>query len=64
MFCFSVVGFLFEILLLVGGFLMLGFICILSLGVLCMCVCAWGFVVGFNVFGFGLFGVFLLSGWV
>lgn len=46
------------------GFLMLGFICILSLGVLCLCACVWVFVESFDVSGFGLFEVFLLSGWV
>lgn len=62
--CFFVVGFLFEILLLVGGFLMLVFICILSLGVLCVSECVWVFVVCLDVFGFGLYGFFVLSGWV
>lgn len=64
---FFIVGFLWIFCLdfccLVVGFLMLGFIFILSLGVLCVCACVWVFVVGFDFFGFGLFGVFLLSDW-
>lgn len=46
------------------GFLMLGFICMFRLGGLCLCAYVWVFVEGFDIFGFGLFGVFLLCRWV
>lgn len=64
-FCCGVfVGFCLGFCYLVVVFLMFEFICVLSLGVLCVCACVWVFVVGFDFLGFGLFGVFLLAGWV
>lgn len=38
---------------LVVVFLMLGFICNLTLGISCVCVCVWVFVVGSDIFDFG-----------